>query len=291
MSSSLTVSADLLTAGLDYITVSASRPSGVAGLIDLGADLIREQHEHGCTIRPMGVHGYRGWSAGPVSYGFNGHSALLRCSGPTTESVAPLAIDRADKCSRLDMQITTRADAQRVDYHQRLYARLAANAGRRGRPLSRSVISQSDGGGGLYLGRRISDQFGRVYNKSAEERVWEDPPRWRYEVEFKRSVSLGQARAYRAAADSDRYVVNQVAAWFRRRGVDPPIASDAAPIACSVALRGAEREARLRWLAVGVAPALRELAAELGWYELVPQLGIPLAILRDPLEIDKVARD
>lgn len=289
MSESVTGNRPPLTAGVDYITASASRPSGIAGLIDLGRELVAEEEAGGCTKRPFTSHGYSGWTAGPVSWGFTGNSCLLRVSGSAAQGVAARVIDCADNVSRLDLQVTASSDAVGPDYPIGLYARLASARGGRGRTATRSLIQQSDGGCGFYLGRRASDQFGRVYNKSAEEQVYEIPPRIRFEVEFKRSYALGSARAFRAAVDPSRHVVNHVATWFGTRGVNPPFDPAGPVVGPVVARRESDRDRRLRWLAVGVAPVLRGLADELGWHELAPRLGIPLAILRDPTAIAKLA--
>lgn len=264
-------------AGIDYITCSAARPHSVAALLALGRDLVAQEEGAGGVVRPLHVRGYAGWQAGGAGYGFTGTRALVRCSGPTARESAADLLGSADNCSRLDVQITVSSDACGVDYAERVYADVATSGRRRGRPFTRSLVVNSDGGSTLYIGRRISEQFGRIYNKSAEEKRPDNPPQWRFEVEYKGRTAKRAAWSYQSHPDRDSWCVSEVRSFFDARAITPPFAANSRVGLCGDP-RGSDAQARqLEWLRIGVKPVLCRLALVYGWPDVLSWIGVPMA--------------
>ena len=263
-----------LGAGIDYVTCTATRPVLAAALLALGQDLIEHEVGSGGVVKPWYWQGFSGRSAGSVQVGFTGRRSIVRASGAAARECAKDVIGLSDNVSRLDIQLTVRSDDLGTDYAKRLFESDDRTGARRGKPLARALVQTSAGGDTFYLGKRISDSFGRVYNKSAEDKVREDPPRWRYEVEYKRRQALAAARSYQAAADKDSWCVGEVAQWFERRHCPPPVSSiDRVDMRGSA--RGSASQAnRIDWLRRGVRPVIQQLIAEFGVVDVLALLGI-----------------
>ena len=278
---SISSSRPVVSAGMDWLTCTAQQPSRVAALLDFGRDIISQEEGSGAVRKGWHWQGYSGWQAGGAGYGFNGAGAILRLSGATARELAADAISGADNVSRLDVQATVTADGIGSDHAIRLYAGLAGTRGGRGRPISRSLIQTSYGGDSLYLGRRISDAYGRVYNKSAEEKESAQTPRWRYEVEYKRKPAAAQARAYCEASDREAWCVARVYHWFSDRGCAPPIGPLQRVNDPGTSRGNSSQARRVQWLRRGVRPVVEQLAREFGWVDTLALLGVPVRYI-DP---------
>lgn len=273
---SVSLSVPEVSAGIDWVTVTARAPAKVAALLSLGKDLIRQEVGSGGRTRPWHFQGYSGEQAGSVQTGYSGVGTCVRASGATARECAQELIECSDNVSRLDVQITVRSSNCGPGYASDMYQRLLGSSRRRGRSIAKTLITSTYTGDTLYLGRRISDSYGRIYNKSAEDKVAEVPPRWRFEVEYKRKYALGQALAYAQAPEKDVWCTSRVYHWFHDRFASPPI-SPLVRCSDSGASRGSSEEARVvEWLKVGVRPVVRRLAAKYGWPDTLALLGVPM---------------
>lgn len=266
-----------LSAGIDWLTCTAHDPSRVAALLSFGKDLLAQEVGSGGVAKPWHWQGFSGWASGGAGYGFNGTRSIVRLSGPTARESAEDAIGYSDNVSRLDVQTTVRATGVGHDHAKQLYSSLSGDRRTRGRPIARSLIQTSAGGDSLYLGRRISDSYGRIYNKSLEEKETSEIPRWRYEVEYKRKSAAAQAKAYSKADDKEAWCVARVYHWFADRGCAPSH-SAVERVNNPGASRGDSAQARrIKWLQIGVRPVVRQLALEHGWPDVLSLLGVPLS--------------
>jgi DNA relaxase NicK len=249
----------------------------MAALLYFSKDLLEQEEGSGGVRKPWYFQGYAGHQVGQVQSGFKATGVCVRASGAAARECAAQLLECADNCSRLDLQVTVRADECGDDYAEKLHRDMLGRVRRRGRPVERTLITSTYSGDTLYLGRRVSDQYGRIYNKSAEEKTKEEPPRWRFEVEYKRGYAKAAASAYVKANASASWCASTVHSWYANRGVSAPVSALASPaIRCDA--RGTAEEAnRLRWLKVGVRPAVVELAAKYGWPDVLRLLGCPLA--------------
>lgn len=265
-------------AGVDWITCSAKLPSTMAALLRLGKALVDEEEGCGGVRKPWYFQGYAGYSAGQVSAGFKGSGVCVRASGAAAREHAAELIECADNVSRLDLQLTVRSDACGADFASSLYRSLLSAPRARGRPVERTLITSTYSGDTLYMGRRVSDQYGRIYNKSAEEKVNEDPLRWRFEVEYKRAYAKAAAAAYSASDRSIEWSTGRVVRWFADRGIRPPVSTLAGDSIRGAPRGTAEEAARLEWLKRSVRPAVRALAEKYGWPDMLALLGVPMAV-------------
>jgi hypothetical protein len=268
----------VISAGVDWVTCSAQRASKAAALFDFGEDLLAQEEVCGGVPKQWGAKGYSGHTCGAVQVGFNGRDTLVRVSGASARECASELLYFADNVSRFDMQVTYSPKSDPRSYPNVYYGQSPEVFGRRGRPLSRTLIQNSDGGSTFYLGKGASDQYGRVYDKAKEQKKSSDTIAWRFEVEHKRKSALSWARGWLASADRDSYLISAVYHWFDERGCHPPFSS-ISRVNSGGSDRGSDAQAnRIRWLQQGVAPVLKKMALDIGWDEALSLLGVPRSV-------------
>ena len=277
MQSIITPSPADYVAGVDYITCTARQPSSMAALLSLGQELVYQEEECGGVRKAWYFQGFAGQQAGQVAAGFKSNGVCIRASGAAARESAAELIECADNVSRLDLQLTVRTSNCTFQYAKDQYRSLYKRPRRKGGQLEYSLITSTYTGDTLYFGRRVSDQFGRLYNKSAEEKIDETPPRWRFEVEYKRAYAKAAASKYAASNKSPGWVAGTVARWFSDRGTRPPV-SDMDVGAISSSSRGSAQEAaRVEWIRRCVRPAVKQLAEKYGWPDVLALLGVPMS--------------
>jgi DNA relaxase NicK len=92
-----------------------------------------------------------------------------------------------------------------------------------------SLITGSDGGSTLYLGRRSSAHFSRLYDKGIESQTETTGLLWRYEVEYKQSAAHPCFLAVKHTADRNNLILGLVYRHFVDRGVQPLFLIDSVP--------------------------------------------------------------
>lgn len=265
-----------VSAGIDWVTCTARSPGKVAALLSLGKDILKQEEGSGGKRQAWHFQGFSGHQAGGVAAGYSGTGTCVRASGATARECATELINSSDNVSRLDIQVTVRTGECGNDHAASLYRSLLDAPRRRGRQLAKTLITSTYTGDTLYLGRRISDSYGRIYNKSAEDKTAEYPPRWRYELELKGKYAKAQALAYVKAEDKETWCTSRIYHWFTDRHAGPPI-SPLDRCTDSGSSRGSSEEARvIEWLKVGVRPVLKRLAAIYGWPDTLALVGVPM---------------
>jgi hypothetical protein len=197
--------------------------------------------------------------------------------------------------TRLDLAATVFLEAPIPDVAKRAYAWILTDpaicfAKRR----KYSYVENSAGGQTCYVGSRVSDQFGRLYDKGAEseEEASVDPGWvWRYEVEFKSYRAKKLAKQMEASAKLEKHVVSSkigelVSMWFRGRGIVPIYNALGAGVSWVTELeaRMTDDEASLNWLTVQVRPSVERLLERGRQAEVFEALGIHIV----PTKMDVV---
>ena len=269
-----------LNAGIDWLTCTAVDPTRAAALLSYGGEIIDEEVAGGAREEHWHWRGFSGRSAGGARYGYSGSRALLQLSGPTARDHGTDAIRSADNISRIDLQATYWEVSREHDHAQDAYRAIASSGKRRGRPLGASLITTLTEGTTAYIGKRISDQFGRVYNRSDRDGSRRSDPEWRWEVELKRGFALTVARQVAAPDVPVELVPALVRRWFADRNISTPFRAGAIAMALGSPRGSADDARRIQWLRQGVRPAVVALAAEHSWPEVMALLGCPVAWIR-----------
>ncbi len=264
----------VISAGLDWVTVTGSSDSSRAALIAIGRQLVADEMARGNKSRPIGGHGYQGMGAGQAAWGAREADALVTLTGSAAFLYGQSVLQLGTHASRVDAQITVHEldrDPQVIIWDARYHP---SGEARRGAPIARRIVDDSRLGRTAYVGSPRSMQMGRVYDKHRESPKAYPRGAIRYEVQYRRTAA-DQWRGRAAAEGLGRdHCLFQVVGWFAARGVPTGVDVECGtPLATPPAAPSDYRRA-LRWWAASVAPSVRRWLTESTREEIAEALGI-----------------
>jgi DNA relaxase NicK len=257
--------ASVVHAGVDWISLSCDRASGVAELLNWRDSAFKRLEEAGYSEKRFSSHGYEGRSRGQVSVSVGRGGALCQLSGSEAFDHWRAVAAHATNVSRIDLALTVRPASRTSLLAQESYSPVRGAVRGRGRPVELTLIQSQDRGDTLYVGSRKSDQLGRLYDKGKEsqEERWADC--WRYEVQYRRGYALEAARKLASAPADQETCQKAVSVWFGARGVPCVDISGGDAFDIKPAPKLADDESWLRWVRRCVRPRAQEIAARYGW--------------------------
>lgn len=202
--------------------------------------------------------GYEGYSIGGLSWGRRDDGDILRISGGTAERLFDKYAHYQGNCSRLDVALTLRWPTPERHVASQAYSRLVGQSDATKRRLY-SLITNSRGGETLYVGSRASDQFGRLYDKDAEQGLQRISCRWRYEVEFKSDRAAKVLELLQPSRERGTMYLGIVRGFFEPRGVKLPPLADEQEIRVEVLAPPRQVDTQLKWLREQVSPVVGRL--------------------------------
>src|SRR5215203_14316 len=230
----------VVNSGVDWMTATC-QPGDSRKMFDAeGNRILEEETAAGVEIQPAAVRDYVGWRAPGIFAGRRRADSMIVLSSSHAARLYKTVAQHSTNVSRLDLQVTVWTHGEQPSLSRWYYQRLKRAPPARGRPRSLSLIQTHPQGDTLYVGKRQSDYFGRVYDYASAHK--QGPPRtlWRYEVECKRDLA---ARHYRAllGADDDRVATESIVGrWYETRGIRQSWITTGAPASQDVG--GAERQ-------------------------------------------------
>lgn len=223
--------------------------------------------------------GYTGRKAGTFFIGERKDGYICRVSGSAAHK-AFTAIYRPDMhVSRLDVQVTVwnGANSRELGLNALQDARLAKLGGKVKNPVTITHYEDDSGGFTLYLGKRLSKAYARLYNKEAESGDMYYEGAWRYEVELHNQTASNTATELLFGLfPVEEAIVSAVWSYFRNKGVHPAFPSSAAGFEIVLPRRDETTiERSLRWLEEQVKPTVARLS-EAGYTgSVLAALGLP----------------
>lgn len=215
----LPYSFDCIDSGVDWMTATGRgrdvRPSFDA----VGEQLLETEAAAGVEVCPAAVRDYSGYRARGVFYGRRRDDSIIVLSGPGAPPHWKKVAQAASNVSRLDLQVTVWTHGEQPALSRWYWQRAKRLPPKRGRPRSLSLIQTHPQGDTLYVGKRQSDSFGRVYDYASAHRQGEARTIWRYEVEFKRVLALRHSRGLLGTDDPRSYAEQLVGTWCETRGI------------------------------------------------------------------------
>jgi DNA relaxase NicK len=143
-----------------------------------------------------------------------------------------------------------------------------------GRRPKRSLIINSEGGSTCYIGSRVSENFGRVYDKGRESETAPAGALWRWECELKGSLALAAAKQLLDYPDPLPAILSYVTSWWERRcSVRLADATNPLTLVVSPSDRTTD-EVRLAWLQSSIRPCIRRLVESVGRERVLAALGL-----------------
>lgn len=257
-------------ASLDWLTITGKDAHGDCELFEV---ICQWQDAFADTYKTQDwrLLGYRGRACGPVKMGFRGdENWIIQLSGETAnyaiEKIPALA---KMNVSRVDYQVTRQLPEITPAYIQCLHMELKEL--KRDNPSFPSLtLIQSDTGDTLYIGKRTSNRYIRIYDKGGEQ-GGERNRIIRYEVEYKKDKAQPAWETFvDALPNRTEHILGTVQAELSRIGLEVRFSSDQlATIKAEKTEPLAERQ--LAWLRRCVKPVTMKLVQE-GYFHQVYEI-------------------
>ena len=264
---------EIVDCGVDYLTVSTADRFRGKRMVDHAVTLMRKEKLAGWTIRKWGLSGFEGFQVGSIQAGTRDIESLVRISGRVAHDHWTTFYDLSDNCSRIDLQVTARGSSSPRSVIAGCYRALRRHRRTLAKGSEITLVSSVGSGSTIYVGKRISDKFLRIYDKHAESGLdqWRDCVR--YELELKNREALRRSAEVRSAEDPGTVTRDQIAGYLRDKGHAPrwaPLvtASSGWPERTDDCARS------LRYVESCVAPMVQRLAASVGAPRVLEALGL-----------------
>lgn len=264
----------VVSAGCDWLSMSAHSPGNVSALFDWADDVFSREVDCGNEVHPWSTHGFTGSRVGEVAVASSGGTTIVAVSGAAAYAHFPALIGYADNVSRYDGQVTVRAPDGRGAIIGGALSAIKRPVGRRGRKLKWSHRIDSDYGETVYLGSRLSDWYGRVYNKGVQSPSEEYAGCWRYEVELKGELAVYAAQWVSRQVSYFEANSALVAHGYVSRGVTPCYDAGDAAVDMAPCSRQTTDEGRMKYLRLCIRPMVAKLLQRRTREELRRVLGL-----------------
>src|SRR3972149_4504132 len=258
---------DDLQAGVDWLTVTVKDQENRAPLYYECARIKDRLISIGERYRPWSFKGYAGYMVAGLRWGTRLDSDIAMLSGADAHQNWYVTGEWATNCSRIDLAVTVELQSVFPSL-LRLYNDCLQRVNGRGVKYGGSVIYDSDGGCTLYVQRRSSHAFGRIYDKGIESGLENQPGKlWRYEVEFHKPLAktiLSQILSNKYVPPGTHWneevaqsVASTVYTWYLARNI-PPVFSlvENRALSLEVEARVVSDGGALDWLTTQVRPTV-----------------------------------
>lgn len=260
--------------GVDTLTCSRAWHGGIDSFIDLAQYLQREEASLGSKVMPFKRGSYRGVQTKHVGLAFKPGRVLAELRGNAAYEWWPHFTERAEKVSRIDVQVSVWQHPYDHDMALRLYLGERKRAEQRGRPSTFRMQGESDGGTTLYIGQGASRYQARLYERFYKTKQEDERDVWRYEVQCRRERALQVAALALGTGDAQPFIQAAVYQHFTQRGVvpifNPTTHVELAPLPTPTT----DAARSLIWLGESVAPALERHRAWGSYPDALKRLGI-----------------
>lgn len=215
-----------LSSGVDWITAT-SQKGFTRWDMSMYARQERERlMDAGETIKTSYRLGYQGWQTDGFFHGQREGSTIIIASGEVANRVWRPVTEVADNIARLDLQVTLATPIDRPHLGVQAYQALKSGSPRRVYAKNVTLITSQPEGETCSIGKRSSDQYGRIYDKATEAKLGAARSVWRYEIELKRAPANLAATHLRSSESPQTLASTLVWRWFDARGVAPIYAPD-----------------------------------------------------------------
>lgn len=254
----------VICCGVDWLTVT-SNYKGAGNPLERWADAeITNRLASGGAAQPAKRLGYQGQSVSGLFVGRNDQGVMCQLSGPACTPLAVDAIRLSTGVSRIDLQVTVWTEGEQPHLGRWTYERMLQRSNSNNRPGSFGLIIAHPAGETLTINRRVSSQFGRLYDKAAEQR-WPVPRLvWRYEVEMKGNRARWLAKALATGGCNPTTVSSIVHAFYTMKGVEPAFVKSE-PQDALVPYISPLGGNVLDWYRSSVSKSIKRAVSEFGW--------------------------
>lgn len=273
--------------GVDYITATSHSNSPASAFCSFGSWLVSKEVSRGSKDNTWRVGGYHGRHAGGCAFGVSQQGSIIRASSFCASENWEQLLNLSDNVTRLDIQVTLHVPSGTTLTLSKHHSELKRAPRYRGKPATWKFWYGPTGAEACTVGRRVSDRFGRVYDKGLESGLPEYEGCLRYELELHRGVALSTARRLDATEHQAPVMAHMVHEFMGNRGLRvgrawlQPAAGDVCAgsnkefvIAPSYNRSSPETVRVLRWLRNSVQPAIKRLLDQDLDQEVLRALGL-----------------
>jgi hypothetical protein len=209
----------LVHCGVDWITVTALGGERSRSLFGAGEWLLRDAMRLGNMKKPWTMSGFHGYRCGQVQCGTRVDEVMVRLSGDTAKDNWRDVYADADNCTRIDCQATYRLQCEVGPIITRHFDQAKRFSKDRKKAPTLSLLSTNNGPSTLYFNRRISESFGRIYDKGAESGLELLKRCIRYEVEYKGDEARRVSAFLSTHSNSEAAAALLAIGFLEKRGV------------------------------------------------------------------------
>lgn len=262
-----------LSAGVDWLTCSREDVKPGDEWDELATSLLHGSLEDGERVRLATWMGYAGLKSATMFYGWLARRSVVWMSGPHTPAHTCQLIQLASNVSRIDLQLTVEHTPADTSLGRINYRRAASYEGRPGCKPIVSEIHDTHHAHTVAIGSRISDQYGRHYDKGVESKLAAPGTIWRYEVEYKRGRAKKIAEQIALSSKVPEVAARTVWRWWASRGV-MPVARE--PRGCLIDMRLAapSKPDYLEWFERRLSRSVRRAIDSHGLHAVTRALGL-----------------
>lgn len=253
---------DRAFAGVDWVTFTGKDPRQKSKIMEQAsnlADLLQTKgHGPGKHLVQRGGYEIIKWPG--FSYGLGPQGYIVTLSSLLASKYWLPFAAYAERCTRIDLQVTFEFKTDPLGLISNEYEGIMGDKSVDGR-RNYSLIKNRKGGQTLYVGSRSSTQFGRLYDKSRQDKSGQWVNAVRYEVQFNKPASSEVMRKLMNHYDDEDYIGDLVLSWFERRAVTPPRLPSSLINEIRVQTEQNPFEKKLEWLRSSVRPVVMMLGA------------------------------
>jgi len=265
-------------AGIDWITITCDDPIKKTQVELHVQKLTHQLRKLGEVVSPWSMYGFEGLRVSSLQYGWRDDAILVRASSDTASMSWRKLGKLATGCSRLDIMATVEYKSQPNQITKNHLRQMTRWRRRRKSAPALSIFHDADGPSTVYVGKRISDRFGRIYNKAAESGMDQYRNSVRYELELKNAAAMVALREMLIEADEAKAAIAICRQYFGDRGAYLEWPAEVGKLIVSPRSRSTA-EKRLRWLADSVKGTVQELIDCGRLSEVLAALGLNEAML------------
>lgn len=238
-----------VVATVDYLTVTTSDKATREWFYKIACDLLDEERTQPFpAIGAWSAHGYEGIRVGGLSWGDRETDSIIQISGVLAGAMYGDFIKHPVNCTRIDLAVTVRYNSPQDGIARNYFDIIAALSEEQRPPREYGLIHQLFGGDTLYVGKRTSATFGRVYNKGAESGDPGYENCWRWEVEIKKPVSQQVFKQLDGTPQDASRIASTVSVWYNERMVITPFSPTTGDISMETKRKESTTEKKLDWL-------------------------------------------
>ena len=258
--------------GVDWITGVGLDPNTAWSMSQWASEMLTVELRKGNIRKSWGMAGFNGIACGQVQYGERNDEVIVRLSSEAAACSWRKLYQLSSSVTRLDVQVTVWSKLRPRNVVRNCHRKALRRSASLKRGPSVRLITSNDGSDTVYLGSRLSDVFGRIYNKGAESKLKYYEGAVRYEVQFQRKLVNVAVRRLAAKQNERDGVTEQVSGFFEARGCRLGILGEG--IVNRLPRSRTDTRRRLEWLGKAVRGSAQLLVSHGLGDEMLDQLGL-----------------